>query len=101
MITVFCKTAKTKEGKTFPIFVSRLGKKDGTNTYVTVRFPEDNKPDPKKCPANIDLVEGNLSRRESINEETGETYEHFTLWVKKWEYNAEPYVDHSLDDYNL
>lgn len=101
-ITVFAKKKTTKEGKPFYTYIAKLEKKDGSGSITAaVKFPEDIvKPKPDECPMNIivDKADMNLSTKELTNEETGEPFISYTLWVKKYE-KGEPYVDHSLDDF--
>lgn len=43
----------------------------------------------------------NLSTRTITDEETGAVIESRTLWVKEWEKSKVPYVDTSLDDFDI
>lgn len=103
MITVFSKKRTTKDGKKFDTFITRLSKKDGSNVVVSVRFPEDNKPNAIECPMNIEVPNGkmNLSTRTITDETTGAVIESRTLWVKEWTKSDTPYVDTSLDDFDI
>lgn len=101
-ITVFAKKKTTKEGKPFFTYIARLEKKDGSGSITAaVKFPEDIvKPKPDECPMNIivEKTDMNLSSKNHTDEESGEVFTSYTLWVKKYE-KGEPYVDHSLDDF--
>ena len=103
MITIFTKKRKTKDGKEFNVFVTRLNKKDGTHVVTSVMFPDDNKPNDKECPMNIDVPKGkmNLSVKTITDETTGKVIESRTLWVKEWSKSKTPYVDTSLDDFDV
>ena len=102
-ITVFAKKKHTAEGKKFYTYLATLKKKDGTEDVAQVRFTDDaGNPDPAKCPMNIifDKASGNISKRTYTKEDTGEIMEARTLWIKSWK-EGEPYIDTSLDDYDL
>lgn len=104
MITIFSKKRTTKDGKkTFYTFITKLPKKDGTSDVVTVKFPEDNAPDTDACPVNIEIPTGkaNLSSKTITDDETGKSFDSKTLWVKDWTLSDVPYVDTSLDDYDI
>lgn len=100
-ITVFKKNRQTHDGRKFVVYVSKLKKKDGTEQYVSVKFDQNDNPDPAKCPVVIDVNKetANLSKRTTVDAVTGEARENFTLWVKEWKESGEKWVDHSLDDY--
>lgn len=102
-ITLFRKVRNTKEGKKFDSFITKLTKKDGSETTVSVRFLGDPRDafDASLCPYIIivDKKDANLSKRETMDENTGEMHTFYTLWVKKYTVSDEKYVDHSLDDY--
>lgn len=100
-IAVFAKKGNTKEGKTFYRYLSTLKRKDNSEQLVAVKFREDcGQPKAEKCPMNIkfEKKDGNLSKREYLDEATGEVREAFTLWISKWS-EGKPYEDHSLDDF--
>ena len=100
-IAIFAKKGTTKEGKTFYRYLSTLKKKDGTEQLVSVKFREDcGQPKADKCPMNIkfEKKDANVSRREYLDESTGEVREAQTLWISKWS-EGKPYEDHSMDDY--
>ena len=99
-ITVFVKKGTTKDGKKFYNYVSKLVKVNGDEVYVTVKFPEDDKPKADECPLNIefDKSDANLSVTKDTAED-GTVYEHKTLWVKKYTRSKDKYVDKSLDEF--
>lgn len=103
-ITVFCRKAKTNDGRAFNIFVSSLNKNDGTSQYVTVRYSGKDKNkelDPIKCPYIIEFKkeDANLSSKSFEDKKTGEKRKNFTLWLKDYTVSEEKFVDHSLDDF--
>lgn len=101
-ITVFSKKRKTRDGKTFPAYIAKLTKKDGTALTAAVKFREEcGQPDAKHCPMNIivDKNDANLSVREYVREDTGDIANSYTLWVSDWQEGPE-YVDTSLDDFD-
>ena len=102
IIAIFAKRRQTNDGKTFFNYLSTLHGKDGNDIPVQVKFRESaGAPKPEECPINIivDKADANLSKREYIDETTAETRVARTLWVTKWA-KGEPYVDHSLDDFD-
>ena len=103
-ITIFAKKRTTKDGKkTFYSYLTKLTKKDGEEVVATVKFPEDKDMDEKLCPCNIDVEKEdiNMSSKTITDDTTGKTFESRTLWVKDWTMSATPYVDTSLDDYDI
>lgn len=99
-ITVFSKKCKTKDGKTFYKNVAKLTKKDGTEIYVNVMLPEDDKLKADECPIiiEVDKANANLSTERDTAED-GTVYERHTLWIKKYTRSKEKYVDKSLDEF--
>ena len=110
-LNIFCKKGTTAEGRYFPIYLSTIVKRDGTQTSVNVKFREScGKPDPEDCPCTIevDKENANLVTRPIIVEEDGvkvvltnddgEPKMRNTLWVSEWRMIGR-YIDHSLDDY--
>lgn len=97
-VTVFQKTVKTREGRTFNKYVANLEKKDGTRQYVTVKFKDCDAP--RGFPIIIDVPKdfANMSKR-TVTRENGDSITNFTLWVNTYSESAEKYVDHSLDEY--
>lgn len=104
-ISLFAKKRTTKEGKTFYQYLTTLTKKDGTTQTVRVAFRDiegNAMPKPESCPRNIrfDKEHGNLATTRYTDNETGEIKERKTLWITAWEDGA-PYVDTSLDEYDM
>ena len=104
-IAIFAKKRTTKEGKTFFQFLTTLEKKNGTTETMRVAFRDiegNSAPKADSCPRNIviDKDNANVSTTRYTDNNTGELKYRKTLWVSKWE-PGEPYVDHSLDDYNV
>lgn len=104
-ISIFAKKRTTKEGKTFYQFLTTLEKKDGTTETMRVAFRDiegNMPPKPDSCPRNIVIEkdDANISTTKYTDNATGEIKNRKTLWVSKWE-SGEPYVDHSLDEYNV
>ena len=98
-ITVFAKTMKTKEGKSFKIYLSRLVKKTGEEVPVRVQFTEGT-PLPTVYPVIIEVPKSGaqLSPRKYLDKDGVES-ESYTLWVREYMPTGEEYVDHSLDDF--
>lgn len=104
-ITIFAKKRTTKEGKTFYQFLTTLEKKDGTTETMRVAFRDvdgNSIPKPDSCPRNIIINRdfANIATSRYTDNETGEVKLRKTLWVSAWE-PGEPYVDHSMDEYNI
>lgn len=110
-LNIFHKKGLSSDGRPFPIYLSTITKKDGTQTSVNVKFREVcGNPDPKDCPCviEVDREKANLVTRPIIVEEDGvkvvltnddgEPKTRNTLWVSGWRMVG-PYIDHSLDDY--
>lgn len=98
-LTIFAKKRRTKDGKPFYTYLTRLKKKNGEEDVVSVKFTDDFKPSPNDCPLNIevDKEKANLSVKTVIVND--EDYLSKTLWVKEYKTSDEVYVDRSLDDY--
>lgn len=100
-VTVFQRTATSKDGKKFNAYCAKLNRKDGGEQYVTVKFRQSVKL-PSEFPAIIEVPKdaANLARKEyTANEETGEVGYRYTLWIEKYTETGEKFVDHSLDDF--
>lgn len=111
-INIFYKKGTSKDGRTFPIYLSTLTKKDGTQISVNVKFREDaGAPEPKDCPCIVDIdknyanlvikdivVEDESGEKGYLIDENGEVKKRNTLWVASWTMVG-PYIDHSLDDF--
>lgn len=100
-ITLFAKTAHTKEGKSFIRFIGRLTNKEGKEISMTVRtsgkIPQF---DEAKCPYIIefDKQDANLQPHQYTDKDGNERTS-YTLWLKAYKESSEKYVDHSLDDF--
>ena len=104
-ISLFAKKRTTKEGKVFYQYLTTLTKKDGTTETVRVAFREvdgNTIPKAETCPRNIQFSKehANLATTRYTDKDTGEIKERKTLWVTAWE-NGSPYVDTSLDEYDM
>lgn len=109
-LNVFPKKGKSQDGREFPIFLSTLYKKDGTELKVSIKFRQDAPQlDAKKCPCVIDVDKKTASLAVKpifdqstgdpvVDEKTGDVKYSKTLWVSSWEYIG-PYEDHSLDEF--
>lgn len=101
-VTVFAKTAHTKDGKEFIRFLGKMtNKKTGEEITVTIKTGKTApRIDENKCPLIIEYnkPDANLSTRKYVNAE-GVERESYTLWLKNWKESSEKYVDHSLDDF--
>ena len=109
-LNIFGKKGTSKDGRAFPIYLSTLTKKDGTEMKVSVKFRQDAKqPDLADCPCviEVDKKNANLTIKEIkdaetgellYDETTGEVFRSMSLWVAAWKMVG-PYVDHSLDDF--
>lgn len=70
---------------------------------MSVRFREDaGKPKLEDCPMNliVEKRDANVSTKDFVREDTGETGISYTLWVSAWT-PGEPYVDTSLDEFDV
>lgn len=100
-ITVFAKKKQTKTGKVFYTYLTTLMKKDGTEDKMEVKFREEaGIPDSFPCNLVINREDCNVSKKLKNREDTGEVFETRTLWVTKWTQGT-PYIDTSLDDYDI
>ena len=111
-LNIFHKKGTSKDGRTFPIYLSTATKRDGTQISLNVKFREDaGAPDPKDCPCIIEfdksaanlvtkdiIVEDEDGEKGYLTDENGEVKKRNTLWVSKWTMVG-PYIDHSLDDF--
>lgn len=100
-ITLFAKTAHTKDGKPFTRYIGKMDKKDGSQITVTCRATDKAK-DLKSLtyPAIIefDKKDANLASQ-TYTRKDGTEGTSYTLWLNKWAESSEKYVDHSLDDF--
>lgn len=101
-ITLFAKTAHTKEGKAFIRYIGRMTNNAGKEVSMTVRvsgkapaFDQD------KCPyiVEFDKKDANLQSHKYMDKDGNEKTS-YTLWLKKYKESDEKYVDHSLDDFS-
>lgn len=99
-ITIFAKNRTTKDGRKFVNFIARMTRRDGSTITAQVKIPEEKRPRADECPMNIIVHKDNANLAEStyIREDTGELATRYSLWVSDFE-RGEPYVDHSLDDF--
>lgn len=101
-ITVFAKKRKTKEGKAFTSYLTKMVRKStGETVTASVKFREEcGSPKLESCPCNIivDKKNANMSSQEYVREDTGEAAISYTLWVSAWEKGSD-YIDKSLDDF--
>lgn len=98
-LTVYAKTKKTAEGRTFRIYLSRITRKStGEEVPVRINFKE-GVPLPTVFPVNliVEKEDANLTVKHYKNDE-GEDCTAHNLWIEKYTM-GEPFVDHSLDDY--
>ena len=101
-ITLFAKTAHTKDGKAFIRYIGRMTNNAGKEVSMTVRtsgkapaFDQD------KCPyiVEFDQKDANLQSHKYTDKDGNEKTS-YTLWLKKYKDSDEKYVDHSLDDFS-
>lgn len=100
--TIFASKKKTKTGKDFYTYFTRLTTVDGEEETVNVGFNEETarKPKPDDCPLIIEFnrEDANISTKQ-ITLEDGRIFERKTLWIKAYDLSSEKYVDKSLDNY--
>lgn len=98
-ITIFKKMVKTKAGKSFFSYVTKLVKNDGTEVYCSVKFREGVIiPEEFPCILKVEKSDANLSSKRITLQDGGE-YERHILWVSGYTNSGKKYVDHSLDDF--
>lgn len=105
-LTIFAKGRKTKEGKDFTSYFTKLTKKSGEEITTSVRFREEcGAPSKKDCPMNIvvDKSKANFTEKgvtytdsEGVEKEAIDR----TLWISEWK-EGKPYVDTSLDEFDI
>lgn len=102
-IAVFASNKNTKEGRKYTIYTGRItSKSTGEQRGVRIKFTEEaGEPKSADCPMyiNIDKGSSNLAERHYIDEASQQQKTAYTLWVRSWTADPEPYVDHSLDDF--
>ncbi len=99
-ITVFAKNMKTKEGRSFRVYLSRLhNNRTGEEDSVRIQFRE-GLTLPTLFPVIIEVrkEDANLSTR-TYTDDKGTQHVNKTLWVNEYRMSPREYVDHSLDDY--
>lgn len=98
-ITVFEKKAKSKDGRQFSIYLTKL---PGDTDTARVKFREYSTP-PKTFPVNIELTQKECSfvEREYAQEVDGDLVKRKerTLWVGNWSLSDNEYRDNSMDKY--
>lgn len=102
-ITIFAKKRTSQEGRKFFSYLTTLPRKDGTEETMSVKFRDEcGAPRPEECPCNIIIQKGdaNVSKRNYVREDTGETGTSKTLWVTAWS-KGSVYVDTSMDEYDI
>ena len=101
-ITLFAKTAHSKDGKAFIRYIGKLTNKEGNEISVVVR-PAGDIPQfvQSKCPYIIefDKKDANLQSKKYTDKDGNERTS-YTLWLKKYTESNETFVDHSLDDFD-
>lgn len=101
-ITLFAKTAHSKDGKAFIRYIGKLKKKTGDEISVVVR-PVGDIPQfvQSKCPYIIefDKKDANLQSNKYTDKDGNERTS-YTLWLKQYKESDEKFVDHSLDDFD-
>lgn len=101
-ITLFAKTAHSRDGKAFIRYIGKLTNKEGKEVTMTVR-PSGDIPQfvQSKCPYIIefDKKDANLQSKKYTDKDGNERTS-YTLWVKKYKESDEKFVDHSLDDFD-
>lgn len=102
-IAIFAINRQTKEGRKYVVYTGRIrSKSTGEQIGCRIKFTEDaGDPKPADCPMyiNVEKDNANLAEKHYIDEASAERKTSYTLWVKSWTADPEPYVDHSLDDY--
>lgn len=99
-LTIFSKTLRSKEGKQFKVYLTRLhNNTTGEDDACRVNFKE-GIPIPQIFPVivNVEKKDANLSTRR-YTDDAGQEHKTLTLWVDAYNLTGEEYVDHSLDDY--
>lgn len=100
-ITLFAKTAHSRDGKAFIRYIGRLTNKEGKEIAMTVR-PSGDIPQfvQSKCPYIIefDKKDANLQSKKYTDKDGNERTS-YTLWLKQYKESDEKFVDHSLDDF--
>ena len=105
-ILVFAKKKKTKEGREFSIFVTRLKAKTGEEVPVSLKFREDcGSPKADECPMYIEVDKKDMNFTEKEIEYTDPDTQEVkygtskSVWIKDWAKSPEEYVDTSMDQF--
>ena len=98
--TIFATKKKTKQGKEFHTYFTKLKKKDGTVDTISVKFADEIKPKPESCPLNIiyNKEDANISTKPKEKDD-GTIWEDRNLWIKAYTEDPEKFRDTSLDEY--
>ena len=100
-ITLYAKTAHSKEGKAFIRYITSMKNKEGKVISMSVRTPSD-VPGfvQSKCPYIVEFnkEDANLQARRYTDKDGNEKVS-YTLWLKAYKESDEKYVDHSLDNF--
>lgn len=105
-LVIFGKKRTSKDGRDFATYFTKLTKKSGETITTSVKFREEcGAPSLKDCPMNIvvDKSKANFVEKGiTYTDADGAEHEAIdrTLWVSEWTEGA-PYVDTSLDDFDL
>ena len=100
-ITLFAKTAHSKDGKAFIRYITSMKDKDGKVISMCVRTPSDVPAFVQsKCPYIVEFnkEDANLQARRYTDKNGNEKIS-YTLWLKAYKESADKYVDHSLDNF--
>ena len=100
-ITLFAKTAHSKDGKAFIRYITSMKDKDGKEISMSVRTPSDVPAFVQsKCPYIVEFnkEDANLQARRCTDKNGNEKIS-YTLWLKAYKESADKYVDHSLDNF--
>lgn len=101
-ISIYAKKVSLSNGKSFTKYLSALTTKDGEVQGVRVMFAEGcEAPKPVDCPINIIIDKGNCNlSKKKYTDKNGKDGIARTLWISKYS-KGSPYVDHSMDDFDL
>lgn len=100
-ITLFAKTAHSKDGKAFIRYITSMKDKNGKVISMSVRTPSDVPAFVQsKCPCIVEFnkEDANLQARRYTDKNGNEKIS-YTLWLKAYKESDEKYVDHSLDNF--
>ena len=100
-ITLFAKTAHSKDGKAFIRYITSMKDKNGKVISMAVRTPSDIPAFVQsKCPYIVEFnrEDANLQARRYTDKNGNEKIS-YTLWLKAYKESDEKNVDHSLDNF--